>query len=121
MWFGTRSAHGAGIGLGMGQADALAVLGGRPSFENPVPVGQFYFPEFSAYEEALRAIFKRRYYTSQGPVTEHLEDRLAKFLQVKNAVCVTNATLGLMMALQAMRLSGRVVVPSWTFIGTIQA
>ena len=45
----------------------LAILGATPAFEQPLPVGQLYFPEWSAYEEAMRGIFERQYYTNQGP------------------------------------------------------
>ncbi|RDU98390.1 DegT/DnrJ/EryC1/StrS family aminotransferase [Trinickia dinghuensis] len=75
-------------------------------------VGQFNLPSRDRYEAAMRGIFERRYYTNQGPLARAFEDRLQAFLQVKHAVCVTNATIGLMMASEALGISGRVIVPA---------
>lgn len=107
-----------------GKIDELSILGGTPYFTEPVPVGQFYMPEYSRYESALRDIFDRRHYTSQreqGPLIKQLEARLSEFFQVKNVICVSNATLGLIMLAEAMGLTGNVIVPSWTFIATAQS
>jgi dTDP-4-amino-4,6-dideoxygalactose transaminase len=75
-------------------------------------VGQFNLPSRDRYEAAMRGIFERRYYTNQGPLARELEERLQAFLNVKHAVCVTNATIGLMMASEALGIRGRVMVPS---------
>jgi len=96
----------------------FALFGGAPAFAKPLPVGQLYFPSWDRYEAAMRDIFKRRYYTNQGPLVQQLEERLQDYLGVKHAVCVTNATIGLMMAAEALELSGKVVVPSFTFIAS---
>lgn len=99
----------------------LAVLGGTPLFEKPVPVGQLYFPEWEKYEAAMRGIFQRQYYTNQGPLTQELEQRLQERLQVRHVICVVNATIGLMMAADALGLRGKVIVPAYTFIATAQS
>ena len=99
----------------------FALFGGAPSFDSPLPVGQLYFPEWNRYEAAMRGIFDRQYYTNHGPLVQELEAELASFLQVKNVVCVTNATIGLMMAAEALELRGSVIMPSFTFIATAQS
>ena len=99
----------------------LAVLGGTPLFEKPVPVGQLYFPEWEKYEAAMRGIFQRQYYTNQGPLAQELEQRLQERLQVRHVICVVNATIGLMMAADALGLRGKVIVPAYTFIATAQS
>jgi len=99
----------------------FAVLGGTAAFAKMLPVGQLYFPSWDRYEAAMRGIFERRYYTNQGPLTQQLEERLQDYLGVKHAICVTNATIGLMMAAEAMELSGKVVMPSFTFIASAQS
>jgi dTDP-4-amino-4,6-dideoxygalactose transaminase len=63
----------------------------------------------------------RQYYTNQGPLTQQLEEKLQKFLRVKHSVCVTNATIGLMMTAEAMGLSGKVIMPACTFIASAQS
>ncbi|MFZ3152366.1 DegT/DnrJ/EryC1/StrS family aminotransferase [Pseudomonas sp.] len=99
----------------------LAILGATPAFEQPLPVGQLYFPEWSAYEEAMRGIFERQYYTNQGPLTQQLEQVLQERLGVRHAICVTNATIGLLMAADALGLRGKVITPAFSFIATSQS
>lgn len=102
----------------------LAVLGARPRFSEPLPVGQFYWPDWERYEKAARGIFSRRYYTAQrfaGPLVVEFQHRLQEFLGVKHAIAVRNATNGLMIATYTLARQGKVIVPSWTFIASIQA
>jgi dTDP-4-amino-4,6-dideoxygalactose transaminase len=96
----------------------LASLGGDAEFEIPLPVGQLYFPSWENYEVAMRGIFEREYYTNHGILTDLLEEKLKRFLNVEHVICVTNATIGLMMAAEALELSGKVLMPAHTFIAT---
>lgn len=99
----------------------LAILGGEPEFETPIPVGQLYFPSWERYVEAFQGIFEREYYTNQGPLVSQLERQLQDFLCVKHAICVTNATIGLMIVAESMELTGKVIVPAFTFIASAQS
>lgn len=99
----------------------LALLGGTPTFAKSLPVGQLYFPSWDRYEAAMQGIFERCYYTNHGPLVQQLEQRLQEYLSVKHVICVTNATIGLMMAAEALELSGKVVMPSFTFIASAQS
>lgn len=100
---------------------AVAPDPASPALAEPLPVGQLYFPDWDRYEAAMRDLFERQYYTNQGPLVRQLETRLAQRLQVRHAICVTNATIGLLMACEALQLTGKVIVPSFTFIATAQA
>ncbi len=75
-------------------------------------VGQYNLPSRARFEAAMRGIFERRYYTNQGPLVRAFEERLQAILNVKHVICVTNATIALMMASEAVGISGRVVVPA---------
>lgn len=99
----------------------FALLGGTASFIKLLPVGQLYFPSWDRYEVAMRGVFERHYYTNHGPLVQQLEERLQNYLGVKHAICVTNATIGLIMAAEALELSGKVVMPSFTFIASAQS
>lgn len=101
--------------------DSFSLFGDDATFKSQVPVGQLYFPSWERYEAAMRGIFERRYYTNQGPLVQELELKLEEYLEVKHVVCVTNATIGLMMAAEAMNLSGKVIMPSFTFIASAQS
>ena len=99
----------------------FALFGSEPAFDEPIPIGQLYFPSWERYEAAFQGIFNRRYYINNGPLLEMLEEKLQVFLGVKHAVCVGNATLGLMILADAMNLSGKVILPSFTFIASAQS
>lgn len=99
----------------------FALFGAAPTFASPLPVGQLYFPSWDRYVSAMRGIFERQYYTNQGPLTDELETKLQLQLGVNHAICVTNATIGLMMAAEALGLKGKVITPSFTFIATTQS
>ena len=101
--------------------DSLAILGGDPAFQPSLPVGQLYFPPWNEYEQMFRGIFEREYYTNQGPLVNQFEELLAEHMKVRNAVCVTNATIGLSMVADALEIKGSIVMPSFTFVASAQA
>jgi dTDP-4-amino-4,6-dideoxygalactose transaminase len=103
------------------KAASFALFGEKPAFDKPLPIGQLYFPSWERYESAFRGIFERQFYTNQGPLTQQLEEKLQQFLGVKHAICVSNATIGLMMLPDAMGLSGKVILPSFTFAASAQS
>ena len=100
---------------------SFAIFGAKPEFDKPLPIGQLYFPSWERYEAAFRGIFERQYYNNNGPLHDELEEKLQQFLGVKHAVCVSNATLGMMMLADAMELSGKVILPSFSFAATVQS
>lgn len=83
-----------------------------PAFARTVALGQQNIPSREKYEAAMRDIFERRYYTNQGPLAREFEARLQRFLDVRHAVCVANATIGLMMAFDALAARGCALVPA---------
>ncbi len=99
----------------------FALFGSKPAFNRPLPIGQLYFPSWERYEAAFQGIFERQYYTNQGPLVQQLEEKLQQFLGVKHAICVSNATIGLMMMPDAMGLTGKVILPAFTFIASVQS
>jgi dTDP-4-amino-4,6-dideoxygalactose transaminase len=99
----------------------LAILGGDPAFSRQLNVGQLDFPTWEDFESSFRGIFERRYYTNHGPLAQEFEAKLSEFLNVKHAITMTNATIGLMIAAKALGLSGKVILPSFTFIASAQS
>ncbi|MBN3752837.1 aminotransferase class I/II-fold pyridoxal phosphate-dependent enzyme [Paraburkholderia sp. Tr-20389] len=101
--------------------DNLAIFGGAPALAQRLALGQHNFPSWDRYEAAFRDIFARQYYTNHGPLAQALEARLQQRLNVRHAMCVTNATIGLALAAQALGLKGKVVVPAFSFVNTAQS
>jgi len=99
----------------------LAILGSAPAFQKTIPVGQLNFPEWGRFEAMFRGIFSRQYYTNQGPLADELEAKLRVFFGVKHVVCMTNATIALMIAAKALDLKGKVICTAFTFVATAQS
>jgi dTDP-4-amino-4,6-dideoxygalactose transaminase len=99
----------------------LAVFGGLPVFENPLHVGQLYMPDWEDFKKSFHGIFQRRYFANNGPLVREMDELFADHLGVRNAVCVTNGTVALMVATKALDLKGEVIVPAFTFPATVQS
>ncbi len=69
----------------------------------------------------MRRICEREWYTNHGPLAVEAEQRLAAFLRVEEVVCVSNATVALMMAIKALELGGAIIVPALTAPATVEA
>lgn len=100
---------------------SLACMGGPVAFAEPVHVGQLNLPPWEEFEKSFRDIFARRYFTNHGPLVRELDRRLAEYLGVRHVICVTNATVALMVACKALELRGEVIVPAFTFPASVQA
>ncbi|HEV2361106.1 MAG TPA: DegT/DnrJ/EryC1/StrS family aminotransferase, partial [Acidimicrobiales bacterium] len=99
----------------------FAVAGGDPAFDDGLPVGQLWFSGWDRYQAAMEGILERQYYTNHGPLIRELEANLEQYLGVRNAVTVTNATLGLYLVAIGLGLRGKVMMPAFSFIATAQA
>jgi dTDP-4-amino-4,6-dideoxygalactose transaminase len=104
-----------------GGTECLSFLGGKTQFSTPLQVGQMNLPKWEHFENAFRDIFTRRYYTNHGPLTQELENRLAEFFGVRHVVTVTNGTIALMLAAKALNLTGKIILPAFTFPATVQS
>lgn len=69
----------------------------------------------------IRTILNNKWLSNNGPFVQELEERLARYLGVRNCVIVCNATIGLELAARATGLNGEVIIPAFTFIATAHA
>jgi len=69
----------------------------------------------------LDNILQQRWLTNDGDNVRELEQRLAIYLGVKHCVAMCNGTVALELAIRANGMSGKVLVPSMTFIATAHA
>ncbi len=99
----------------------LAVLGGDAAFREPLHVGRPNIGDRAALFERIEGALDRRILSNRGPLVEEFERRIASIASVRHAVAVVNATTGLEIAARALGLAGEVVVPSFTFVGTVHA
>ena len=99
-------------------SDRPAVLGSTPLFSEKLPIIQPTLPDYETIAPQVEEIFATGMLT-KGKYLHQFEERLAEYLGVKHAVCVSSCTLGLALAYQGLGLSEEVIVPSFTFMATV--
>jgi dTDP-4-amino-4,6-dideoxygalactose transaminase len=99
-------------------SDKPAVLGNKPLFSKLLPIIQPTLPTYEAIAPQVIEIMGNGMLT-KGKYLRRFEERLADYIGVKHAVCVSSCTLGLELTYQGLGLSGEVIVPSFTFMATV--
>lgn len=99
----------------------LAALGGAPLFGEKVHVGRPNIGDRSFFLSKLESILDSKWLTNNGACVQQLEREVASYLQVRHAIAVCNATVGLEIAIRALDLDGEVIVPSLTFVASAHA
>lgn len=95
-----------------------AILGNTPLFSEKLPIIQPTLPDYATIAPEVEEIFTTGMLT-KGKYLRQFEERLADYLGVKHAVCVSSCTLGLALTYQGLGLSDEVIVPSFTFMATV--
>ena len=101
--------------------DELAIFGGPPRFADPVHVGRPAVGNIELVLKRIRESLESRWLTNDGPFVQEFERRICNATKTKHAIAISNATLGLQLAIRALGMKGAVIVPSYTFVATAQA
>lgn len=100
----------------------LTIFSGTPpAFKEKLHVGH---PNLGNRERLLARIndlLDRNWLTNNGPYVREFEQRVSQILGVKHCIATCNATVALELTIRACRLTGEVIVPSFTFIATAHA
>jgi dTDP-4-amino-4,6-dideoxygalactose transaminase len=99
----------------------LAIFGGNKTFAEPLGFGQGNLPDWDKVVEMFSGVFERHYFSNHGVLAQEIEDKLCEYLNVRNAVTLTNGTIALTYCATALGLKGKVVVPALTHPATVQA
>ena len=92
------------------------------SVQTVVPAIRSQIEPDDALMERLRAILESGYVTNDGPELVAFERELAQWLGVADVVAVGSGSAALVLGLVAARLEpGRVILPSFTYIATLNA
>jgi dTDP-4-amino-4,6-dideoxygalactose transaminase len=84
----------------------------------PIFVTQPYLPPLEEFMPYLEKIWANKVLTNNGPFHQELETALCEYLGVKYLSLFTNATLALITALQALRITGEVITTPYSFVAT---
>jgi len=86
--------------------------------QTPIYVTQPFLPPLEEFVPLLREIWDSRILTNSGPFHQRLEAALCEYLGVPHVALFANATLALVTALQALRVTGEVITTPYTFVAT---
>ena len=98
----------------------LAVFGGKARFDQPLHVNRPNAINRDRLVELIDGMLASRWY-SDGKLVREFEERIAKVAGVRHCVATCNGTLALQMTFRSLAVAGEVIVPSFTYIATVQA
>lgn len=81
-------------------------------------VTQPFLPPLEEFIPYLEKIWGNKTLTNGGPFHQELERALCEYLGVKHIALFTNATIALITALQALRITGEVITTPFSFVAT---
>jgi dTDP-4-amino-4,6-dideoxygalactose transaminase len=86
--------------------------------EKNIYVTQPFLPPLDEFIPYLQQIWGNKILTNGGPFHQQLEQALCEQLGVPHLALVTNGTIGLVTALQALRVTGEVITTPYSFVAT---
>jgi dTDP-4-amino-4,6-dideoxygalactose transaminase len=87
----------------------------------PITVTQPYLPPLEEFMPFLEQIWQNKWLTNNGPFHQKFEAALGRYLGLEHLSLTTNATIGLITALQALRITGEVITTPYSFVATTHA
>ncbi len=84
----------------------------------PIYVTEPALPPLEEFIPYLQQIWDSKTLTNGGPFHQQLESALCEYLGVKHIALFTNATIALITALQALRITGEVITTPSSFVAT---
>lgn len=78
-------------------------------------------PSLVKLQPYLEEIWNNKILTNNGPFHQKFEKELAKYLDVEHINLFTNATIALVVGLQALRITGEVITTPFSFVATTHA
>ncbi len=111
----------AELRAGMAKLERLLAEAERTLAAAPVYVTRPFLPPLEDFTPYLQRIWESRVLTNGGPFHQELERRLAGHLGVPQVALTNNATTALIVALEALGLSGEVITTPYSFVATSHA
>ena len=81
-------------------------------------VTKSFLPDLNEYIKYLEKIWDTHHLTNDGPYVKELEYKLGEFLEVENFIFVSNGTIALQLAIQALGLKGNVLTTPFSYCAT---
>lgn len=88
------------------------------NIEKQITVTSPLLPPLEEFIPYLQDIWDRKWLTNNGYYHQQLEEALCEYLKVPYISLFTNGTLPLMVAMQALRITGEVITTPYSFVAT---
>jgi hypothetical protein len=88
---------------------------------NPTTVTKPFLPPLEEFTPYLKKIWASHVLTNGGQFHQELEQALCEYLGVKYISLFSNGTLSLIIALQALKITGEVITTPFSFVATTHA
>lgn len=75
-------------------------------------------PPEHEYLEYIHSIFKRNWFTNNGPLVNELELRLKEYLGLDHLLYLSNGTIALQIAIKALDLKGEIITTPFSYVAT---
>jgi dTDP-4-amino-4,6-dideoxygalactose transaminase len=89
--------------------------------DRPIHVTRPFLPPLAELTPYLEEIWESRILSNAGPLHERFEGALCDHLGVDHASLVANGTLGLILALRALKITGEVITTPSSYVATSHA
>ncbi len=83
-----------------------------------ITVTKPFMPPYAEFQEYLAGIWEREWLTNNGPLLNELEIKLKKHLDVDHLLFLTNGTIAIQIAIQALDLSGEIITTPFSYVAT---
>src|SRR3989442_15109655 len=93
------------------------MLGGEPLSAEPLPIARPALPASACVLDEYRRLMECGQLTN-GEAVRRFEQAAAWYLKVPYCIAVSSCTSGLMLVEKCLGITGRVIVPSFTFFAT---
>lgn len=77
-----------------------------------------FLPPFEEYESYLKIVWDDVWLTNNGPLVIDLEQKLNKYLGLRNISLVTSGTMAIQIAIHALGLSGEIITSPFSYVAT---
>ena len=85
---------------------------------SPIYITRPFLPPLEEFQPYLEQIWANKILTNGGPFHQQLEAALCQYLSVEHLALCTNATIGLVIALQALGIKDEVITTPYSFVAT---
>ena len=83
-----------------------------------IPVTRPFSPPIEEYQELLKGIWDRNWFTNNGPLVNQLELELKSYLDVSHLLYVSNGTIALQIAIKALGITKKIITTPFSYVAT---